>query len=139
MLKNFTLCCFTNSCKGFILSEHPMIYYRKLLNEKVIKAVEIPKFVDKQIKICGILVTAKTVLTKDENLMQFVSFEDETAIFETVLFPQIYKKYSFILEEQIPYILEGTVIQDFGVTSLEIFNIRKLNIDNLIKEEILTF
>ena len=124
---------------GSILSEHPMIYYRKLLTEKVIKAVEIPKFVGKKIKVCGILVTAKTVLTKDENLMQFISFEDETAIFETVLFPQIYKKYSFILEEQIPYILEGTVIQEFGVTSLKISNIRKLNIDKLIKEEISTF
>ena len=120
---------------GFILSEHPMKYYRKILQEKVIKAIEIPKFIGKQVKVCGILVTAKTVLTKNETLMQFVSFEDETDIFESVLFPQIYKRFSLILEEEMPYILEGKVVQEFGVTSLEVYNIKKLDIKNLFKEE----
>ncbi len=124
---------------GFILSEHPMEYYRSLLKEKVIKAIEIPKFAGKNIKVCGILVTAKTVLTKDDNLMQFVSFEDETSIFESVLFPQIYKKFSLILEEQMPYILEGRVIHEYGVTSLEVSNIKKLNIKSTFKDEKTTY
>ncbi len=112
---------------GFIVSEHPMNYYRSSIKrEKVIMAAELNHHTGKFVKVAGIMVTAKTVLTKDHNLMQFVSFEDESAIFETVLFPDIYEKFSTILEEHHPYILEGRVTEEFGVFTLEVRKIKKI-------------
>ena len=113
---------------GFILSEHPMSYYRKMIKENPIKASALANYTGKKILVAGIMVTAKTVLTKDRHLMQFVSFEDETDIFETVLFPDVYEKYALLLEEHRPYIIEGIVTSEFGVVTVEVKKIEKLNV-----------
>jgi DNA polymerase III alpha subunit len=52
--------------------------------------------------------------------MQFISFEDETAIFETVFFPKTYTRYSRRLTHHRPYILTGKVDSEFGVVSLNV-------------------
>jgi error-prone DNA polymerase len=86
----------------------------------VIYAKEILRFAGGRVKVAGIMITAKTVLTKDERLMQFISFEDETAIYETVFFPEEYRKFSRLLVSQRPYILSGRVDEEFGVISLDV-------------------
>ncbi len=106
---------------GFIALLHPMSYYRRRVKDpEVIAAKELERFVQKRVKVAGILVTAKTVMTKNDELMQFVSFEDETAIFETVFFPEIYKKHALKLSGQRPYVLAGRVDEEFGVISLNV-------------------
>jgi hypothetical protein len=45
----------------------------------------------------GWLVTGKTVQTKDGDPMKFVSFEDTTGIYETVLFPKVYNRFCHML------------------------------------------
>ena len=59
-------------------------------------------------------VTAKTVLTHRSEPMQFVSFEDETAIFEAVAFPQVYLKIGNLLEDPCPCRITGTWEDDQG-------------------------
>jgi DNA-directed DNA polymerase III PolC len=106
---------------GFIVSIHPMEHYRKKISKRdVIYAKEILRFAGGRVKVAGIMITAKTVLTKDERLMQFISFEDETAIYETVFFPEEYRKFSRLLVSQRPYILSGRVDEEFGVISLDV-------------------
>ncbi|UCB44975.1 MAG: DNA polymerase III subunit alpha [Spirochaetota bacterium] len=106
---------------GFIVSIHPMEYYRRRINKRdVIYAKDLTGFIGKWVKVAGIMITAKTVLTKNEQLMQFISFEDETAIYETVFFPEVYKKFSRLLASQRPYILSGKVDEEFGVISLNV-------------------
>jgi DNA polymerase-3 subunit alpha/error-prone DNA polymerase len=65
-------------------------------------------------------VTQKEVLTKDGLGMDFVSFEDESALYETVLFPDVYKKYRNLLFEQRPLIVDGTVMEDQGALNVEV-------------------
>jgi len=109
---------------GFISSMHPMEYYRKRIKiSDIIPAKDLPRFCNKSVKTAGILVTAKTVLTKHDKLMQFISFEDETAIFETVFFPKTYKKYALQLSHHKPYILSGRVNAEFDVISLTVYEI----------------
>ena len=109
---------------GFIASIHPMDYYRKFIDDQgVLPAVELGQHTGHTVKVAGILVTAKTVMTKKDELMQFISFEDETAIFETVFFPRVFKKNVLKLWHQAPYILTGRVDSEFGVISLNVFDL----------------
>ncbi len=59
-------------------------------------------------------ITAKTVLTNRSEPMQFISFEDETAIFEAVVFPPVYRKIGDLLEDPCPCRITGTWEDDQG-------------------------
>ena len=110
---------------GFIASIHPMDYYRKFIDDQgVLPAVELGQHTGRTVKVAGILVTTKTVMTKKDELMQFISFEDETAIFETVFFPRVFKKNALRLWNQAPYILTGRVDSEFGVISLNVHDLK---------------
>ena len=112
---------------GFIVSSHPMGHWRKRIGDRgVILGREIAEHVGEVVRVAGILITAKTVLTRQNDLMQFISFEDETAIFETVFFPKIYKKYARGLSNRRPYILTGKVESEFGVPSLTVSGIEAI-------------
>jgi DNA polymerase-3 subunit alpha/error-prone DNA polymerase len=71
-------------------------------------------------------VTQKEVWTKDGLTMSFLTFEDETAIYETVIFPQIYEKYNRLLFDQRPLLVCGRVIDDEGAVCLEVSKIEVL-------------
>lgn len=58
--------------------------------------------------------------------MSFLTFEDETAIYETVIFPKVYEKYSRLLFDQRPLLVYGRVIQEEGAVSLEVQKIELL-------------
>jgi error-prone DNA polymerase len=106
---------------GFPVSIHPMELWRqKVRDGRVILGKDIGKHVGETVRVAGILITAKTVLTKRNDLMQFISFEDETAIFETVFFPKVFALYSRSLAQQRPYVLTGRVDAEFGVVSLNV-------------------
>jgi error-prone DNA polymerase len=107
------------------ISIHPMIYYRKTIKENgIISAKDINKYIGKRVKVAGILITSKTVMTKEDELMKFISFEDETAIFETVFFPKAYKKFALMLSYQQPYILTGKIDSEFDTVIFNVMDIR---------------
>ncbi len=106
---------------GFLTVCHPitLINYRKKYRN-VIKINAIERFVDKVVSFYGWCVTAKTVMTKFGDPMQFVSFEDETGMCETVLFPDAYAKFIRYLMNQEVFYLSGKVMQEFGAVTVEI-------------------
>ena len=65
-------------------------------------------------------VTAKTVPAHKDDPMQFWSFEDETALYETVLFPEAYNRYHSSIDRLTPYIVTGNVENDHGALSLSV-------------------
>jgi error-prone DNA polymerase len=110
---------------GSFISIHPMSYYRKFIQEKgIIPAKDFDKYRKKHVKVAGILITSKTVMTKEDELMKFISFEDETAIFEAVFFPEAYKKFALRLSYQKPYILCGSVDVEFNTVIFNVTDIR---------------
>jgi DNA polymerase-3 subunit alpha/error-prone DNA polymerase len=50
--------------------------------------------------------------------MSFLTFEDETALYETVIFPKIYDLYNKLLFDQRPLLVYGRVVEDQGALSL---------------------
>jgi len=119
---------------GFIVSVHPMSYYRTVLRiEDTVFARDLEGLAGKRARVAGIMITAKTVRTRDERLMQFISFEDETAIYETVFFPQQYKRFARMLSSHRPYVLTGKVSEEFGVISLNVSSVLPLHAGARVK------
>ncbi len=59
-------------------------------------------------------------VNKDGQTMKFISFEDQTGIYETVLFPKIYHRYCHMLNATRPYILKGKVEENFGAITMTV-------------------
>ncbi len=112
---------------GFLVSHHPLAFYKhRAAARKVVPAKELAQFIGKTVRTLGWFVTGKLVRTKDEDAMEFISFEDTTAIYETTFFPKVYEKYCHLLSHSRPYILTGKVEEDFGVVMLTVQRVEKL-------------
>ena len=94
------------------------------------KACDLHRHVGEQVTTVGWLVTGKTVQTKDGDPMKFVSFEDTTGIYETVLFPKVYNRFCHMLNEMRPYLLKGKVEEDFTAVTLTVHWIEFLDTPN---------
>ena len=100
---------------GFSLSRHPLERYEGTLKKLTyVRAQDLHAHVGKQVITIGWPVTGKTILTKDGDPMKFISFEDTTGLYETVLFPKVYHQFCHMLSGSRPYILKGKVEEDFG-------------------------
>jgi DNA polymerase-3 subunit alpha/error-prone DNA polymerase len=86
----------------------------------------IPSMVGQRVELIGWPITAKPVLTSEEDQMEFISFEDETALYETTLFPEEYELYRHLLFEQRPLIVRGLVENDRGAITVTISSIQKV-------------
>jgi DNA polymerase III alpha subunit len=58
--------------------------------------------------------------------MSFLSLEDESALYETVIFPKVYEKYNRLLFDQQPLLVYGRVCDDMGAVSFEVPKIETL-------------
>jgi error-prone DNA polymerase len=106
---------------GFFLSVHPLDRCEDIMkNLDYVEAKDLHTKVGKQVTTIGWQVTGKTVHTKDGDPMKFISFEDTTDIYETVLFPKVYDRYCHMLNKTRPYILKGKVEETFGAVNLRV-------------------
>jgi DNA polymerase-3 subunit alpha/error-prone DNA polymerase len=55
--------------------------------------------------------------------MDFISFEDETALYETIFFPQVHEAYRKLLYGQRPLVIRAMVRDDDGALYLEVASI----------------
>jgi len=111
---------------GFLLSRHPLALYRDALlalrraGVRPVRGSEMGRHVGQRVAMVGWLVTGKLVTTKDDEPMEFVSFEDTTAIYETTFFPRAYERFCRMLTTARPYLLRGRVEEDFGAVTLTV-------------------
>lgn len=118
---------------GFPVTYHPLSPFAALINRlkrvngpPLIPAREIERYGGRRVRLIGWRITAKPVLTKDGDPMEFVSFEDTTAIYETVLFPKVYKQVWDKLSGVRPYLLEGKVQLEFDVPTVNVEKVERL-------------
>jgi DNA polymerase-3 subunit alpha/error-prone DNA polymerase len=76
--------------------------------------------------MAGWPVTQKDVRTKDGLTMSFLSLEDRTALYKTVIFLNAYEKYSRLLFDRRPLPVHGRVCNDMGAPSIEVREIETL-------------
>ncbi|MDR2597236.1 MAG: DNA polymerase III subunit alpha [Treponema sp.] len=132
---------------GFLRNTHPLALWKNdvLAVKHRVKALHIGEYVGRNVKMIGWPVTQKDVWTRDGLSMCFLSLEDETALYETVVFPRVYERYNRLLFDQQPLLVFGLVSNDEGAVSLEINKIEVLEkhaaeeIQNSIKVNALGF
>jgi error-prone DNA polymerase len=106
---------------GFLLSVHPLDRYKDTLERLVyVKACDLHAHVGEHVTTVGWQITGKTVHTVHGDAMKFVSFEDQTGIYETVLFPKVYNQCCHMLNASRPYVLKGKVEEAFDAITLTV-------------------
>ena len=106
---------------GFLCDRHPMTLYEPMLrNVRRIRAENLPRCVGRQVRLAAWLITGKKVRTKHGHPMEFLTFEDETGIVETVFFPETYRRFAHMIDRGRPYLIGGKVEQDWGAVTLTV-------------------
>jgi len=120
-------------CFGFPVSRHPLFSYSSLLKNKVRKAIDIPNHKGRVINLAGVKITRKVTSTKKHQPMEFVTFEDETDIYECVMFPKVYKEFGDLLNWEKLFVVRGKVEEAWGVYTITIeklFSLSKMSREN---------
>ena len=105
---------------GYPLSMHPLEKYRPVLSRRIKFAREIPLFVGQSIYLIGVYITRKETVTGNSEPMEFLTLEDETDIYECVLFPEVFREFGDMLHWETLLIIRGMVEESFGVYSVTI-------------------
>ena len=106
---------------GFLPASHPLVFSAEEAGRfPHIDGRDLESCVGRRVGMIGLLVTVKEIITIAGKPMEFVSFEDETAIFETVFFPESYGRYAPLLEEGGAFALSGRVADELGAVSLQV-------------------
>ncbi|HTP60376.1 MAG TPA: OB-fold nucleic acid binding domain-containing protein, partial [Spirochaetia bacterium] len=116
------------STLGLVISRHPLELFRPRIRRIVerdglaplVRSVDIPRHRGEKIWVAGVLVTGKEVATKKQEPMIFVSFEDELAVFETVLFPGAFARFYPQLDDGWAFLVYGRVEDDLGALSISV-------------------
>jgi error-prone DNA polymerase len=113
---------------GMLVSRHPLSLYRKLLSRlSYVRACDLHRHIGHEVVVIGWLITGKVVHTRTDEPMEFISFEDTTALYETVFFPEVYRRFCRMLSKVRPYLIRGTVEEDYGAISLTVSRIAYLD------------
>jgi len=106
---------------GMLASRHPLAQYEVVLKRvRTVPAVDISRHVGETVTMAGWWVTGKPVSTRHGQPMEFVTFEDTTATFETTFFPRAYTRFCRKLTRHRPYLIRGKVEAEFGVATLNV-------------------
>ena len=121
-----TLLSMEKEMTGIYISGHPLSSHEKELKKistvstselnEVAGAEEginpnssITLYDGKKITIGGIIASKKNKITKNNNMMAFVTLEDLYGTVELIIFPRTYDKYSRYIEEDSIVIIEGKI------------------------------
>jgi error-prone DNA polymerase len=114
---------------GFLLSRHPLeLYLAELPPFSYVPACELPLWKGKRVTTLGWYVTGKLTESKKGEPMEFLSFEDTTAIYETTFFPKAYRRFCSLVGRERPYLLTGRVEEDFGAVTLTVDLVKPLSL-----------
>jgi DNA polymerase III alpha subunit len=112
---------------GFVTDSHPMrLHADRLARFTLCRSTDLPRHVGRHVMMAGMLTTAKPVHTLKDEPMEFATFDDGDGLIETVLFPRVYRERGHILFDQGPFIFRGKVEQEFGVITVTITHLDRL-------------
>lgn len=114
---------------GFLCRHHPMVLAGRPTAGGLVKIAEVANHVGRRIRCAGWLLTGKLVSTKTGEVMEFLTFEDDTGMLETTFFPATYRRVAHLLASGRGYILTGMVEADYGAITLTVEQVRLLQGD----------
>jgi error-prone DNA polymerase len=115
---------------GMLVSRHPLTLHREAWRRhRPIRASEIGRHAGRSVTMAGWWITTKTVQDRHGRPMEFISFEDTTAIFDATFFPDVYARFCRRLSQSRPYLLKGVVEEEFGAATLRVRWVGFLDLD----------
>jgi DNA polymerase-3 subunit alpha/error-prone DNA polymerase len=112
---------------GFLCDRHPMALCAAAVKRlSAVKAVDLPRHIGRRVRLAGWLITGKVVTTRRGDPMEFLTFEDETGIVETTLFPEAYRRFCHMIDRGRPYLLTGKVEEDWGAITMTVDNVKTI-------------
>ncbi len=116
-----TMLLFEVEALGFPLSVHPLDLYEEAIRRLPhIRGRDLERNVGRRVTMIGWWITNKMVYTSGDEPMAFISFEDRTALYETIFFPPAFRTYASRFSPVRPYILRGRVEEELGAVSLRV-------------------
>jgi DNA polymerase III alpha subunit len=113
---------------GFAASKHPLEFFAKEYEYQVVKAKDLLKYNQKTVKMLGWCISTKLIRTrKKKDLMKFMSMEDLSGTYETILFPNVYNNFAPQTRSWGPYLIEGKVEVQFGTPQIVVEKLTLLN------------
>jgi DNA-directed DNA polymerase III PolC len=107
------------------VSAHPVSLVRSQAKAAAFhRSHDLPRRLGQTIRLLGIQDAARTVSTQRGRDMRFVTFEDEAGLFEVCLFPDVYQRLRPRLQSLGPYVIEGTVEDQYGALTVAAREIR---------------
>ena len=105
---------------GYPVSVHPLEPYRPVVSKRISFAKDIHKKLGQSIYLLGVYITRKEAQTNRNESMQFLTLEDETDMYECILFPKVYSEFGDIVHWETLFIIYGKVEEAFGVYNINI-------------------
>ena len=111
---------------GVYLSDHPLSEYADLLakvsshNSQTLAEAQR----ERPVRVAGMVVAVRTIKTKSDKWMGFVTIEDMAGITETVLFPKTWEKYKDLCEDSKVIIVDGKADPQSNGTKILVDRIR---------------
>lgn len=113
---------------GFPLDGHPLERFRdKVPGIVPVPARELAQYVGKAVALLGWLVTEKIVTSKQGEPMEFVTFEDQTSLYDATFFPDTYRQYCHLLGTNQAYVVTGVAEEHFGTITLTVNRLQPLS------------
>lgn len=92
-----------------------------------VPARELAQYVGRTVTLLGWLVTEKIVTSRKGEPMEFVTFEDQTSLYDATFFPDTYRRYCHLLGTNQAYVLTGVVEEHIGTVKLTINRLQPLS------------
>ncbi|WP_276881192.1 DNA polymerase III subunit alpha [Anaerococcus tetradius] len=128
---------------GFYISDHPLSDLADRLNDFVnftsdykdnLSDLEIQMLDKKFVSMAGVITNKSEIMTKKKQLMCFANLEDMYGSIEMVIFPETYKKYRNVIDEDSAVLVKGNLQideRDVKLLTSEFIDINQINLKTL--------
>jgi DNA polymerase-3 subunit alpha len=96
---------------GFYISSHPLAHYEATIQAlATATTIGLPELSDgREVKLCGIVTTVKSMLTKKGDRMAYLTLEDLQGVVEVIVFPDLYKNAADLIVPERLVRITGTI------------------------------
>ena len=113
---------------GFLCDRHPLSLFRdNPALRRTIRSDDLRSRIGKPAAVAAWPVCHKTVHARNGKRMGFFTFEDETGLIETVLFPDVYERCIHRLAANGPVILSGIPENQWGAVVLHVGDVKRIH------------
>ncbi len=116
---------------GLYLSGHPFTDFQPLLAEHVTcQCAELSEMGNGRVKVAGVVSRIQKTLTRNSEMMMFLTIEDLSAGVEVLVFPGVLKNHQLDWREEMPLLVVGRVSDKEGVPKILADKLYELNKEN---------